>query len=404
MTTQSVASTTWGTISLVAAREIRLRMRSRAYWLITLLTAAALAGFAITLAIINSGGTEASMALTAEQNAQLGSSLIAAADAQDVDLTLITVPDAAAGAAAVADGSADAAIAASSGAGLHVVVDEDLKPELATILERVAVERAIAGEIQQLGGDPAGVPTLLAAGQVTVEPLTPPRSYDPQRLVIGFIAGVLIYLALMFAGQIVAQGVVEEKTSRVVELLLAAVRPWQLMTGKVLGLGLIGLVQVLIIGLSGLVAGLATGALDLPGAQAAGILGWLLVWFLLGYALFSFIFASLGALVSRQEDIGGVVTPVTMLLVVGYVIGVSVLPSDPSNTFVAVMSMLPVFSPTLMPIRLAIGGVPVWQSTLALGLIIVTIPLMIAVTARIYRNAVVRSGARVRLKDALRNG
>ncbi len=402
MNPQPASTTTVGTIVLVASREIRLRMRSRAYWLITLLTALALAGFAITLGILNSGGAQATIALTQEQASQLRTSLETAAASQDVELTINTVPDVAAGAAAVAAGSADAAIAPSDGTGLHVVVDKDLKPELATILDRVAVQQAVAGEVQRLGGDPAAVPSVLASGQITVEPLTPPRSYDPQRLVIGFIAGVLIYLALMFAGQIVAQGVVEEKTSRVVELLLAAVRPWQLMTGKVLGLGLIGLMQVLIIGVSGLVAGLAAGALDLPGAEAAGILGWLIVWFLLGYSLFSFIFASLGALVSRQEDIGGVVAPVTMILVAGYVIGVSVLPSDPSNTFVAVLSMLPVFSPTLMPIRLAIGGVPIWQALLALGLILVTIPLMIGVTARIYRNAVVRSGARVRLKDALR--
>ena len=95
-------------------------------------------------------------------------------------------------------------------------------------------------------------------------------------------------------------------------------------------------------------------------------------------------------------------TPVLMLLVVGYVIGISILPADPGSPLVAALSMIPIFAPTLMPVRLALGVVPAWQAVVSLAGVVVLIPLLLWIAARIYRNAVLRSGARVRLRDAWR--
>jgi ABC-2 type transport system permease protein len=159
---------------------------------------------------------------------------------------------------------------------------------------------------------------------------------------------------------------------------------------------------VVLVGGTGVLAGQLTGALSLSWATTIGSAVWLVVWFVLGFTLYSLVFAGLGALVSRQEDVGGVTTPATMLLVVGYVVGISVLPSSPDNTVVGIMSLLPVFSPTLMPMRLAMGAVPLWQIVTALALAVAAVPLLVALTGRIYRNGVVRTGARVRLRDALR--
>ena len=207
----------------------------------------------------------------------------------------------------------------------------------------------------------------------------------------------------MINGQSVAQGVVEEKTSRVVELLLSTIKPWQLMAGKVLGIGVVGLIQMLVIGVGGLVTVTATGALpDLSLSSAVGTVVWLIVWYLLGFFMYSIVFAALGALVSRQEDVGGATMPALMFVIAGYVIGISVLPSNPGNTFVEVLSVIPVFAPTLMPIRLAMGGVPVWEAALSVVLVVLMIPGLIWLAARIYRNAVMRTGAKVKLRDALR--
>jgi ABC-2 type transport system permease protein len=223
-----------------------------------------------------------------------------------------------------------------------------------------------------------------------------------QRLAVGVLTSVLIYFALLLNGQAVAQGVVEEKTSRVVELLLATVRPGQLMIGKVLGLGVVGLIQIAVIALCGVAAAFATGALHLHAVTALGGLVWLIVWFLLGYAAFSLAFAAVAALVSRQEEVAAAVTPVLMLLAAGYVTGVAILPSKPGSPLVATLSMIPVFAPTLMPVRLALGVVPAWQTALSLAGMVAVIPLLLQLSARIYRHAILHSGARVRLRDALR--
>jgi len=235
-----------------------------------------------------------------------------------------------------------------------------------------------------------------------VTALEPAPHFDPQRLAVGSVAGILIYLALLGTGMSVAQGVVEEKSSRVVELLLATIRPWQLMAGKVLGIGLAGLLQVAVVGVAGVLAGQLTGSLTLSVSASASVIAWLVVWFVLGFTLYSLVFAGLGALVSRQEDLGGATAPATMFLVLGYVVGISVLPSAPDQPLVAAMSLVPAFSPTLMPMRLAMGGVPLWQTLLSLALAVACVPLLVAVTGRLYRNGVVRTGAKVRLREALR--
>jgi ABC-2 type transport system permease protein len=91
-----------------------------------------------------------------------------------------------------------------------------------------------------------------------------------------------------------------------------------------------------------------------------------------------------------------------MFLIIGYVLGISVLPSSPNSSFMALLSMIPLFAPTMMPMRIAMTGVPAWQLVIAVGGMLVLIPLLVWVSGRIYRNAVVRSGARVRLADAWR--
>jgi ABC-2 type transport system permease protein len=283
-----------------------------------------------------------------------------------------------------------------------VIVKSGLGDDLRSVLQLVAQRAVLDQQVTALGGDPAKVATAISAAAVTVTALEPPKKANSEQLAIGILTSVLIYMALLLNGQAVAQGVVEEKTSRVVEILLGAVRPWQLMIGKVLGLGAVGLIQVAAIALSGVAAAVATGALHLHSISTVSAIVWLIVWFLLGYAAYSLAFAAVASLVSRQEEVAAATTPVLMLLVVGYVVGISILQSDPGSPLAAALSMIPIFAPTLMPVRLALGVVPAWQAVVSLAGMIVVIPLLLWVAARIYRNAVLRGGARVRLRDAWR--
>jgi ABC-2 type transport system permease protein len=202
-------------------------------------------------------------------------------------------------------------------------------------------------------------------------------------------------------GSLVAQGLVEEKSSRVMEFLLAAVRPRWLLAGKVVGLGLVGLIQLVIVGSVGLVVGLATGVLSSVG-PAVSALAWGLLWYVLGFLLYATVFAAVGALVSRQEDVQSVLMPVTAVLVVAFVLGFAVLSRNPTGTTASVLSLVPPLSPILMPGRLALAAAPVWQVLLALALTVATIVLLGRLGGKVYQNSLLRKDSRVTLRQALR--
>jgi ABC-2 type transport system permease protein len=389
-------------VGLVASREIGTRVKSKAFRVSTVVMLLLIvAGILVIKLIAGGGGPDAKVGVTTA-TAGFSAPLKAAGQAVGEVVETTQVADEAAGRAKLADGSLDALLTG-DGKSVHVQVKKDLDGKIANVLRLLSQQVAIDRQITALGGDPARFEAAIASAKFVEDPpLEEPYDYDGQQLVLGIIAGILIYLSLMINGQSVAQGVVEEKTSRVVELLLSTIKPWQLMAGKVLGIGVIGLIQMLVIGVGGVVTGLATGVLTISVSAAVGTVVWLIVWYLLGFFMYSIVFAALGALVSRQEDVGGATMPALMFVVAGYVIGISVLPSDPGNTFVEVLSVIPVFSPTLMPMRLAMGGVPVWEAVVSVGLVVLMIPALIWFAARIYRNAVMRTGAKVKLRDALR--
>ncbi|TVT30751.1 ABC transporter permease [Amycolatopsis rhizosphaerae] len=389
----------WQGISLVADREIRTRLRSKAYVISTLVLVLLLVAFTVIMKLLAGSMSTTTVGFTAP-NAALAAPLQAGAKAVGLTVETRQVGGETEGRDQVRAGKLDALLTG-DGTGVHVVVDEKLDQNLRTALTVLAGQLALDRQITALGGDPAKVTAAMAAAGVDVQALSKPREYDGQQLTLGLVAGVLIYLSLLMNGQMVAQGVVEEKTSRVVELLLATVRPWQLLAGKVLGIGAVGLLQMVVIGVIGIVAALATGVLTISVTAAAGTVLWLVVWYLLGFLMYSIVFAGLGALVSRQEDVGGVVTPALMFVIVGYVLGISILPADPGSSLIEVLSLIPVFAPTLMPMRLAMGGVPGWEAALSVLLVALLIPVLIWLSGRVYRNAVLRTGARVKLREAL---
>ncbi|GIH15378.1 ABC transporter permease [Rugosimonospora africana] len=386
---------------LVAQREILARARSKAYVISTVVLVVIVVAVAILTKLIGgSGHSDFTVGVTG-QTSSLSAPLSASAKSIGQSVATNTVPDEATGRDEVKSGKLDALLVG-DGRTVQVVVKKDLDTKLGNALHVLAGQVAFNQKIESLGGDPADVNAAVAGAAVTVTSIQRPHTYNTQQLVLGIIAGILIYLSLLLSGQMVAQGVVEEKSSRVVELLLSAIRPWQLMAGKVVGLGIVGFVQMVLVGGAGITAGLLTGALTIPTSAALSTVIWLVVWYLLGFVAYALTFAAAAATVSRQEDVGGVVTPILMLVIAGYVLGVSILPGDPSSGLIETLSMLPMFAPTLMPMRVAMGGVPVWQLVVAVGGMVVVIPLLVLLSARIYRNAVLRSGARVKLRDAWR--
>ena len=390
------------TIRLVAGREVATRIRSKAFlWTTGVLVAAIVAGgVVLDLALGSSSAT--SVAVT-PQTAALEQPLEDVARANDETVTVVRVADDAAAEAAVRDEDADAALTGSP-ADFTVVVRSQPDPQQYAMLTVLRQQAALSAAVTELGGDPAQVAAQLASATLTVKALDPAPERDGGQIAAGYIAGILLFLALQTTAQLVSQGVVEEKSTRVVELLLSTIRPWQLMAGKVLGIGLIGLLQVVLVAGAAAGTALALGLLDTSSLDLGTTIAWALVWFVVGFVTFSLALAALASLVSRQEDVASVTAPVLVLMVIPYIIGISIAPWDPTNPIVVALSFIPFAAPMVMPIRIALGTVETWEVLVSLGLSLAVIPLLIWGAGRIYSNAVLRTGARVRLRDALRPG
>jgi ABC-2 type transport system permease protein len=229
--------------------------------------------------------------------------------------------------------------------------------------------------------------------------LTPGAERTTERVVGAIIGVVLLYTLLALFGQFVAQGVVEEKASRVVELLLATMRPWQLLAGKILGLGLLGLGQIAVLGVVGLVGATASHVVSVP-ADLVGTVLTVIAWFVLGYAFYAAVFAAAASLVSRQEDLPTVIMPTTFLLLGGLLVAFQAV-SDPSGPLARITSFVPGLSPLVMPVRQAAGVAAAWEVAVSVVLMLVAIVLVVRLAGRVYAGALLRTGGRTRLREAL---
>jgi ABC-2 type transport system permease protein len=246
---------------------------------------------------------------------------------------------------------------------------------------------------------PSAVLSQLAFS-VGVNELSPVNAARIEQIVVGLLVAGVLYVSMVIYGQLVAAGVIEEKSNRIVEILLATVRPWQLMMGKIIGIGLIALIQVVLVAAVALVLASATKLVSIPTLSVDVVISGV-VWFVLGYLMYALLFAAAGSMVSRQEDVSSVALPVIFVLVAGWILALTVAAPDPGSVGTTVLSFIPVFSPVIMPVRIAAGVAPFWQVAISVVLVIGTIVLFAAVAGRIYRNSVLRVGGRVKFSDAL---
>lgn len=386
----------WSVVRLVAGREVRVKVASKSF---LIATGAMVLAVVVGGVLLNLVGTTDPFKVGLAGNAGTLAGPVQTLGGGEDEVRTSVVDDVEAGKSQVRDGTLDALVVGESG-DFEVFVADHLPSALESVLTSIAQQQALGDEIGALGGDPEKIAEALRLAVPAVTELEP-QERDGAKLVAASVVGILLLLSLMLTGQTVAQGVVEEKTSRVVEVLLAAVRPWHLMAGKVLGIGAVGLVQIGVV-IGALVATASTlglveaSSLNL-GATAVAALGW----FVVGFLTYALALAALAALVSRQEEVAAVTSPVTMVMMVPYFVGVSVGVNEPDNPLVVWMSQIPFSSPLVMPIRIAAGQVPGWQIALALGLSLALLPVLTWLAGRIYSNAVLQTGGRMKLRTAL---
>lgn len=389
------------TVGLIAGREVNARLRTRSFVVGTAAILTVLSVFLILQATVLSDAGAARVGLSGQATA-LGPTIEAAAQEAGTRVVTTVVPGEREARAAVAAGRLDAVVSGSA-AELQVLVAATVDTGLRRALTEISRHELLVAKLAEAGvPDPMAV--LAEADAVTVAVVTlggddPARG---ERQAIGLLTVALLFLSISTYGGLVAQGVIEEKASRVVEILLAAVSPWQLLLGKVVGLGLVGLVQLLVIATAALLTAAVAGVLTVT-AAAVGALLWAIVWFLLGFFLYATVFAGVGSLVSRQEDAPTVLAPVTVTLLLGFVVGLNLMIADPDGTATTVLSLVPLFSPILMPGRIAVGAASGWEVAAALAMTAATVAGGVWLAGRVYRNAVLRTGSRIRLGDALRS-
>ncbi|MGC8633230.1 MAG: ABC transporter permease [Candidatus Limnocylindrales bacterium] len=380
---------------LVARREMRIRLRSRVFIggtvVMVALVAVGIGGYSLvggrTATALRVGFTGGSQALEQDFSASL------AGLGQPV--TVSTVSNEAAGRAEVSAGALDVLVTGPA-TSPSIVVKQSASAVVQAALQRAVLSARFTG----LGIPPGVLETVVSGLQVPVDALQPRNPGMTQDRVVGLGVAILLYVTLGLYGSQVAQGVVEEKATRIMEIMLATVPPSRLLAGKIVGIGLVALLQLAIVAAATLAAVSTTKVLATPALGAVAVLGYL-TWFLLGFLLFATGYATLASLVSRPEEVQSAVTPVALFQIGSYLLAYLAL-ANPSSPIVAIASVLPPFAPILMPVRTTGGDVAAWQLGLALALTVAAIVGLIWLAGRVYANSAMHIGSRVRFMDAFR--
>ncbi len=377
-------------IRLVAMREILERGRSRGYVLSLVFTVFLLvAGFLLPAFLLGQDESP-NLALVGTPPAGLQAAIEGVAGQYDVTLDISTVPDRAAAEAALRAKTIDAALdvpADLSGPGELIVLEE------AENRIQAITSAAVIG--LRAGADAAKLEPP------TVDPLEPPTEAHTTAVIFANAGIILMFIGIFTYGTWVLTGVVEEKQSRVVEVVLTTVRPRDLLMGKVLGIGLLALVQLLVLVAAGIAAAQLSGRLELPPTTAGAAIQ-LVTWFILGFAFYSTAMGFLGSLASRVDEASNASLPVTMTVTLSYLVSILLVTQEPNGLVANLLTFFPPSAPMVVPLRAALDAIPAWQVVVSILLMLVAIWVLFVVGGRVYSGAILQTGGRMKLRDAWR--
>jgi ABC-2 type transport system permease protein len=349
-------------VSLIAGREITMRVRSKAFLIST---------GVLMLAVL------ASVVLGSIFGAQPETTKVAVV----------------AGAASVVEGNEEleAVPAADDAEAEQLLRDGEVEAIVAP-----AASDPLGITVIGLDSPPNSVVSALSV-RPTVEVLDPAAVDPTLAYLVAFGFGLVFFMSAITFGTTISQSVVEEKQTRVVEILLSTVSARALLTGKVIGNSVLALGQILAIAVLAILGLILTGQRVLLGGLGTSVI-WFVVFFAVGFVMLAALFAATSAMVSRAEDIGSVTTPVTMLVMIPYFL---VIFFNDNPTVLTIMSYVPFSAPVGMPMRVFLGDVQWWEPYVSLVILLATAALAVAIGQRIYRNSLLKTGPRVRLAEAL---
>jgi ABC-2 type transport system permease protein len=416
-------------VRLVAGREVSAKLRDKTFIISTVVLLLIVAGSVIvplllsrdddrpkfTVAVVGPVATA-----VAEAARTTGAAAIAEADRQDkqdedasatepgpavqpaesvvppAQVTVKPVADLAAAESLLRTEKADAALVPGTGGAVSLLGLKEVHSELNRLLMLSLQSQALATALEANGVSAQDAQRLLTAPAPEQRLLDPPAPNADVAMVLGLAFAGLFFLTSFTFGLMIAQSVVEEKQSRVVELLVAAVPVRLLLVGKVAGSTLLALGQVTLL----LAAGLAGASIGGEGAAVTLLLhsgGWFLAFFALGFSMLSCVWAATGAMTPRQEDLQATTLPIQMLVTIPFMAGVYV--TDPGR-WLTLLSYIPFTAPLSMPRRLMLGDAAWWEPILAaLGVAAMGFVLVLIAT-RLYEGALLRTTGRISLRTA----
>lgn len=349
-------------VRLVSAREIQARVRSKAFIVSALILVLMVVASIVVGGVVSTATAGDTTPVAVVDGVDLPTS-------KGLDVT--EAPTAAAAERLVERGDVDAAVLPS---------DDPLGYKV------VGLDDAPADVVQALSVSPR------------IELLDPNALPGGLIYIVALAFGVVYFASAVTFGQSIAQSVVEEKSTRVVEILMAAIPARALLAGKVLGNSVMAFAQIVAVAIAAAVTLAVTGQDNMFTVLGPSML-WFVGFFAIGFVLIASLFAAAAVLVSRQEDVGSVTTPVMMLVMIPYIL---IIVAYDNPTILGVMSYVPFSAPIGMPMRIFLGTAEWWEPILSLVIVVVSVVLVVLVGARIYENALLRTGSRVKLTEALR--
>ena len=381
----------------MAGREIRERLRGRLFRVVTLILFAVVAA-AVVIPTLHTGTTTRQKVGVVAGPPALDAELQKLAKAVGLRVELVREPDLSAARAALSAGHLNMVV---DGGGSILVQNPISDTDTSTgarYVQAVATALGTQQAFAQAGLTPEQAAAVAGAKPWPVESVHPGKGATTTEETTALLGIILIFIILNQYLTWTLMGVMEEKASRVVEVLLATVRPVQLLAGKVAGIGAVALLQAVSLVAFALVLAKVVGSSLVHGA-APLVVAATLVWLVLGYAFYSWLYAAAGSLAERQDQVQSLALPLSAPLIFGYIVSLIGVSSGHASLLVKVLAYLPPTAPFAMPTLVGFGEATWWQFLLSVVVSVVCTVLVALVAARIYRTAVLRTGRRVRLRE-----
>lgn len=383
-----------GDVGLVAGREIRERVRSRIFRVGTVIILLGVAAAIVIPAVDKSTPTPQRIGVVGASSPALGAVVASVEKLNGTSVRIVDMPSVASAEASLRAGTLDLVVVD----GTHILVD-DATAATDTSVQTLAQELGLLRAYHRVGLSSAQIEQVAHPAAVPVHSLqsgsVKPKGATRGTSVIGII---LLFFMLTQYNTWILIGVMQEKASRVVEVLLATVRPIQLLGGKVLGIGLVAMGQAaLLLGVA-VVLGSAVGSDVLRGTGTLVLLS-LLLWLVLGYAFYCWVYAAVGSMAERQDQVQTLALPLSLPILLGYILSITAASSGQVSAFFRVLAYLPPTAPFAMPVLVGLHQVAWWQFLLSVLISVAGTALMARLAAGVYRRAVLQSGGRVRLRE-----